>query len=226
MALITAIDYITDSLDKKSHTVGVFLDLSKAFDTVNHDILLSKLGHYGIRGSALQWFRSYLSGRTQSVKFNNILSLQKAINVGVPQGSILGPLLFIIYINDLPNVSPKLKSIIFADDTTLFLSGKDLLEIKRDLNSELIKLSRWFESNKLSVNIKKTHYMLFSLHKNVQNTLLDFRINETPLGRVSNTKYLGVYIDGNLNWVSHINHVYKKLRKSVGILKKSKTIFE
>jgi len=224
MALITAIDYITDSLDKKSHTAGVFLDLSKAFDTVNHNILLSKLSHYGIRGSALHWFKSYLSGRTQGVKYNDVLSSQRAIDIGVPQGSILGPLLFIIYINDLPNVVPKLKSVIFADDTTLFLSGKDLSEIECELNSELKKLSQWFESNKLSINIKKTHYMLFSLHKNLPSRLIDVKINGTSIERVANTKFLGVYIDEYLNWVPHINHVCKKLRKSVGILKKVKTL--
>ena len=179
MALISAIDYITDSLDNKSHTAGVFLDLSKAFDTVNHNILLSKLNHYGIRGNALQWFKSYLSNRTQGVKYNDVVSSSRAIGIGVPQGSILGPLLFIIYINELSVVVPKLKSIIFADDTTLFLSSSDLFQLKQDLNKELKQLSQWFESNKLSINIKKTHYMLFSLNKNVQNTQFDVKINET-----------------------------------------------
>ena len=224
MALISAIDYITDSLDNKSHTAGVFLDLSKAFDTVNHNILLSKLNHYGIRGNALQWFKSYLSNRTQGVKYNDVVSSSRAIGIGVPQGSILGPLLFIIYINELPVVVPKLKSIIFADDTTLFLSSSDLFQLKQDLNKELKQLSQWFESNKLSINIKKTHYMLFSLNKNVQNTQFDVKINETSIEKVSNTKFLGVYIDENLNWVPHINHVCKKLRKSVGILKKAKPL--
>ena len=224
MALLTALEYITDSLDNRSHAIGVFLDLSKAFDTVNKTILLSKLSHSGIRGTALQWFDSYLTGRMQSVKYNDVISTERSIDIGVPQGSILGPLLFIIYINDLPNVVTKLKSIIFADDTTLFLSGSDVLQIESDLNSELKRLSKWLESNKLSINIKKTHYILFSLSKNIRNTSFNININESTIEKVQSTRFLGVYIDDKLSWSPHINHVCGKLRKSIGILKRVKQL--
>ena len=224
MALIDAINYITASLDQRSHTIGVFLDLSKAFDTVNHNILLSKLYHYGIRGNAQLWFKSYLTDRVQCVKYNDELSAERAINIGVPQGSIMGPLLFIIYVNDLPNVVPKLKSILFADDTTLFSSGNDIIRVALELNTELDKLAKWFTSNKLSLNIKKTHYILFSLSSVIKNTQIDVKINENSIEKVSSTKFLGIYIDDKQNWVPHIDHVCKKLRKSIGILKKVKPL--
>ena len=126
MALTILIEKITSTMDKKEHVIGLFLDFAKAFDTVNHDILLRKLDHYGIRGIALQWFQSYLFGRQQTVKFNGINSVLKNITCGVPQRSILGPLLFLIYINDLGAVSQITFPIMYADDTNIFIQGKDL----------------------------------------------------------------------------------------------------
>ena len=132
------IDKITNNLDASCTTVGLFLDLSKVFDTVNHNILLSKLDYYGIRGTALEWFRSYLSNRQQFVSVSGIQSQSSTISCGVPQGSILGPLLFSIYINDFDKSSDLFSFILFADDSNLFYSNPDVLY--EDVNLELQKI--------------------------------------------------------------------------------------
>ena len=142
------------------HTV-----FQKAFDTVNHSILLDKLYIYGIRGPALSWITSYLSNRCQYVVYNGYESERKYINCGVPQGSILGPLLFLIYINDLPAVSKLFMPILFADDTNLFCTSQNVNSLIEEINRELANVYAWVQSNKLSLNIDKTNYMLF--HRNV-----------------------------------------------------------
>ena len=156
---------ISTSIDSKEYAVGIFLDLSKAFDTVNHTILLDKLEYYGIRGLSLNWFKSYLSNRLQFVEFNGCCSCHKLISCGVPQGSILGPLLFLLYINDLSTSSNILKFVLFADDTNIFFSGKDLCTISTILNTELEKISTWLKANILSLNLDKTKFMLFRTRK-------------------------------------------------------------
>ena len=151
-----------------SHTVGIFLDFSKAFDTINHEILLYKLSHYGIRGKALELFRSYLTGWTQFVSINNPNSNSELISCGVPQGSLLGPLLFILYINDFQNSSTVLSFLLFADDSNIFLSHKNPNMLLDTLNYELNFVFEWIQANKLSLNLNKTNFMLFS---NTLNTL-------------------------------------------------------
>ena len=165
MALLKLTDDISRAIDDDNLTVGVFIDLAKAFDTVDHRILLNKLNHYGIRGVVNNWFSSYLSNREQYVKIGESNSSLCQIKCGVPQGSILGPILFLIYINDLNQILTVIKTIVFADDTNLFLSGRNISDIVKQLNKELIILSEWFNSNLLSLNIKKSSYIVFGKQK-------------------------------------------------------------
>ena len=150
LALILLVDKISRALEEGEFVLGLFLDFSKAFDTVNHEILFTKLEFYGVRDVPLKLFRSYLSGRKQYVEYNGASSSQRNIVCGVPQGSILGPLLFLIYINDLAHASTKIFSILFADDSNLFLSGRDPDQLIRTMNEELVHIVKWLQVNKLS----------------------------------------------------------------------------
>ena len=152
---------ITDAIDNNEYTVGVFLDLAKAFDTVNHEILLKKLEHYGIRGIVNECFKNYLSNRKQIVQYKSVNSESLDIKCGVPQGSVLGPLLFLIYMNDISTCSNILSFILFADDTNLFYSHKNVDTLCNTMNQELRKITSWLSCNKLSLNVKKTHFVVF-----------------------------------------------------------------
>jgi len=212
---------VTKDLDNKLHTVGLFLDLSKAFDTLNHNILLDKLNNYGIRGLANEWIKSYLSGRKQYVCFNQHSSKSTNINCGVPQGSILGPLLFLIYINDLPICSPSSHFIIFADDTNIIFSHDDPIKLERLINTELDNISNWFKLNKLSLNIDKTNFMIFkNKHSNKPGININIKIDNKEINKVTTTKFLGVLIDNNMDWKSHNSHVTKIISKYNGIIRK------
>ena len=169
MALLNIVDHITEQLDSKSFVLGIFIDLSKAFDTIDHQILINKLENYGIRGTALDWFKSYLSDRKQCVDINGNESLLNTITCGVPQGSILGPLLFVIYINDIVRVSSIMKFILFADDTNLIIHDTSLQNLISNANIEIQKISEWLKINKLSLNLKKPITCFFILgRKNFQ----------------------------------------------------------
>ena len=222
LALIDLYEKISLALDRNEHAVGVFLDLSKAFDTVDHNILLDKLEHYGIRGVALDWVRSYLSNRLQFVQFNGQCSSPQTICCSVPQGSILGPLFFLLYINDLNNVSSLVELILFADDTNLFMSHKDPVYLAASLNSELNKLSTWFKANKLSLNLKKTNFMLYKPRQKRYHFPMQVCINEQRIEQVKETVFLGVVLDEHLSWKPHISQVARKISKSIGVINRAR----
>ena len=160
-ALIEITEKIKESIDKGKFGCGIFIDLRKTFDTVNHKILLLKMEYYGIRGSALLWFQSYLSKRKQFIFVNGENSELKDITSGVPQGSVLGPLLFLIYINDLPNISNKLDFYLFADDTNIYYENESLEKLESTVNKELKKLYLWLSVNRLALNIEKTNFFSY-----------------------------------------------------------------
>ena len=160
-ALVSLTEAIKNSLDNRKFGCGIFLDLQKAFDTVNHDILLMKLEHYGIRGISLDWFKSYLSGRKKYVSVNGSNSSFCNVTCGVPQGSVLGPLLFLIYINDLPYASSKLAFYLFADETNIYYESENLDLLQRVVNKELKKVKMWLDTNQLALNIDKTNFVIF-----------------------------------------------------------------
>ena len=222
-ALLNFVDKTAHAIDNHSHLIGIFLDFSKAFDTINHEILLSKLTHYGIRGIALEWFRNYLQKRKQYVSLNGHCSVMKEITCGVPQGSILGPLLFIIYINDFHRSSDILSFILFADDSNVFLSNKNPHTLVQIINSELTKLTQWIRANKLSLNLQKTKYMLFS--NTIESLPSDIIFDDTPLECVSEIKFLGVTVDNKLTWKPHILNICKTLSRNIGIINKLKHSF-
>ena len=153
LAVIELIEKITNSLDQKNYAAGVFIDLKKAFDTINHDRLINKLERYGIRGVVLNWLRSYLQNRQQFVKMGEHMSSCLDIACRVPQGSVLGPILFILHINDICKTSKILQFVLFADDTNIFCMGEDLQQLLELITTEIIKLKKWFDNNKLSLNL-------------------------------------------------------------------------
>ena len=215
LALNEMVNIILNALDNKMFSLGVFIDLKKAFDTVDHRLLVEKFKYYGIRGVASQFLESYLSNRLQFVQFKDGKSSKPNILCGVPQGSILGPLLFILYINDMFKVSDLLHFIIFADDTNIFYLDKDPVRLVNTINNELNKLTQWFKVNKLSLNVKKSNYMLFS---NRKVELIPVKLNSIELERVTFTKFLGVIIDDKFSWIEHIKVIKTKVSKAVGAM--------
>ena len=196
------------------------LILKKAFDTVNHKILLTKLEHIGLRGVANTWIKSYLENRSQCVILNGVTSNSKNITCGVPQGSILGPLLFLVYINDMHNASEKCAVHHFADDTNLLFSHKDPRTIQKVMNKELVYLFQWLCANRLSLNVVKTEFILFQPPKiNLENRIV-LKLNRTKIFASYKIKYLGVILDHKLTWKHHINELSKKLSRAVGMLYK------
>ena len=200
-ALISITESIKNSIDNGKFGCGIFLDLRKAFDTVSHSILLDKLSYYGVRGVALKWFESYLSNRKQFVSVNGVSSDLLNVTCGVPKGSVLGPLLFLIFINDLPAVSKKLKSYLFADDANIYFDADKLEKIEKVVNTELRKVNRWLILNKLALNVEKPNFVLFYTNpppppppRNLKIKIGNKRLNEEDC-----VKFLGVLVDSILS---------------------------
>ena len=208
-SMVTALLEATDSwaMNIVSALVNavVFLDLKKAFNTVDHNILLKKLQYYGIRSSCHEWFTSYLNNRTQTCQIKCSVSTSKLVKCGVPHGTILGPLLFLLYINDLPNCLYFSQPRMYADDTRLTFASADLNRISDCLNYDLDGVFMWLSANKLTLNLTKTQFMLVASRQKL-STLSEtpsFSINEHPVLQVSSAKSLGMHIDQNLNWECH-----------------------
>jgi len=221
-ALLDQLQFIYSNIDEGNFVFSVFLDFRKAFDCVDHEILLSKLRHYGVRGIAQDWFKSYLNNRKQFTAVNGSESSLKNITHGVPQGSILGPLLFLLFINDLTHSSTYFKYILFADDSTLsttFNETESNIAVQT-INSELKHVSKWLKVNKISINIDKTKYILFSYRKELK--LPPIYIGNSQVIETSHTKFLGVHLDQHLTFKQHVNFIHSKASKSLGVLYKLK----
>ena len=209
------VDTIVKAIDNNKFCTGVFIDLKKAFDTVDHSLLIKKFKYYGVRGISSKFLDSYLNNRKQFVSYQDVNSTEQLIKCGVPQGSILGPLLFILYINDMCKVSKLLQFIVFADDTNIFYLDNDPFKMVKVINEELKQLTMWFKVNKLSLNVTKSNYMIFSkTNQNVPNV----KLNGIILEKVNCTKFLGVLIDNNLSWNNHIQSVQTKIAKAIGAM--------
>ena len=217
-------------MDKGQYTAMIFVDLKKAFDTVNHEILLKKLEKYGVTGSENAWFASYLCNRRQLCRVNGVSSGLDDINCGVPQGSCLGPLLFMIYINDLPFSLQSCQVTMYADDTTLSHSSKNITDLNENLNRDLCNLKQWLQGNKLSLNLIKTQAMVVGSRPNLKK-ISDkklqpptFVIDDSQIEIVEKAKYLGVQLDQHLVWDEHARYVCTKVSRALGFLKYAKKL--
>ena len=227
LAALEVVDRIIKDMDNEELPINIYLDLSKAFDTLDHGILLDKLKYYGVRGTAANLFDSYLSDRKQYVEYDGVKSDTASISTGVPQGSVLGPLLFIIYINDIVNVSDVFDAVIYADDTTLSSTLNACNVIHRNnfdtqfINNELGKISEWLKLNKLSLNVNKSKYMIF--HTNRRNVpIIHVKIDDIEIQHVTEFNFLGMIVDENISWKCHVNYIANKIAKTVGILNRLK----
>ena len=219
--------YVLQSKNHREKSAALFLDLSKAFDTLDHNILLMKLERYGIRGIANTWFKSYLENRSLVAKVSTssnqvVRSDRFNISYGAAQGSCLGPLLFIIFVNDMHLLPLYSKIILFADDTTIFNSHSSLKYLQFTLEHDLCILVNWFKSNKLSLNLNKT----VSMHFWSNDITLKLTIDNYNILAVSDTKFLGVYIDNQLTWQSQVQYTIDKLRNNRRLMALGKHVLD
>ncbi len=210
-------------MNKSFLTGAVYLDLHKAVDTVDPEIMLLKLSWVGVRGAALEWFSNYLNERMQKVSNKGVLSDALPKSNGMPQGSILGPLLFILFINDLPKCITNCTISLYADDTVLLFSAKISEEIRVNIQEDLDRAIKLFKENRLHLNVKKTKWSLLGTYQKI-NKAVDITINvgNSPLEQVSEYKYLGMWIDKNLNWNYHVDKMCSKLSRRHRILRRVK----
>ena len=218
MAIFHMVEKVRAAWLEKKVSLGVFIDLKKAFDTVDHEILAKKLEHYGVRGQTLKLIRSYLADRTQYVSYGGFESDRGKVICGVPQGSVLGPLFFLLYVNDMVAACRELDLVLFADDTSIFAKARNASELFEKVNRGLVDLSKWFRCNKLTLNLKKTEYVYFG----GQGTRIvppgGLNIGGENIRRVEGARFLGVWVDEGLKWSEHIDNIRSKVSQLVGIL--------
>ena len=219
MATAEFLENVLHSIDEQKATCAMFVDLSKAFDCVNWDILLFKLYRYGIRGEVWNLIKSYLTNRKQYVDCDGVKSAEEELTIGVPQGSVLGPLLFLVHISDL-RYATTLENLNFADDTMLYKTFEKSDEIQKIMNEEMMKVNNWLDTNHLRLNTSKTKYMIFckDLKKFKSLDKIKLKIGAKEVEQVEEIRYLGLTIDKHLNWKQHLRSLSTKLSKSLGIL--------
>jgi len=213
------------NVDKfKGLLIGViFIDLKKAFDTIDHETILQKLAKYGVDQDALKWFKSYLTSRLQRCNVNNHLSSATPLNCGVPQGSMIGPLLILIYIKDLPNCLSLGSPRMYADDTNVTFATSDMLGLETQINTELKSINLWLRANKLSLNVAKTEFMVITSRQKLQylnDKTININVEGVKINQTDNSKALELNIDENLSWKEHIHATSKKVASSIGALKR------
>ena len=217
-SLLNVVDYIFSNMDSGKLTGAIYIDLSKAFDTVDHVLLLEKLSKFGVNGLELDWMKNYLADRMQRTNINGHLSEASPVQIGVPQGSILGPLFFLMYVNDLPSVTKLCKVVLYADDTALFYAADDLQQIQNSLLSDFLLVSKWMDTNRLVLNVDKTKSMIFGTHQRLRNRNLFLNSNDINIDVVNQFKYLGVVLDQHLNWESHGNMIAESVSRRLGAI--------
>ena len=216
MPIMLIQDLITKAFEENEYVVGIYLDLRKAFDTVDQDILIRKLDKYGIKGSALQIIKSYLTERSQTVSVEQREAKLRDIKIGVPQGSILGPLLFILYINDLADLDVGCQFFLYADDTAIFFKHKNPEMLQGMVNSALPRIAEWLEANYLTLNASKT---LFQIYTNRKTSIsLNVSINGVGIKLANHIKYLGILIDADMKFTTHINGISNILSRNIGMI--------
>ena len=221
-AILEFLENVYDSYNENKYYLAILLDFSKAFDTISHDILLKKLEHIGFRGPIHQWIKSYLTNRKQFVNIGTSSSDILNTKMGVPQGSTLGPLLFILYINDMSDSLDDLNIVHFADDSTIHTSFNKHTNIAPYINTKLSLISEWLTANKLHLNIGKTKYMIFRIKDNPVD--LNLSIGQSLINRTNVQKFLGINIDDKVTFAEHTNKISSKLSQAVGVLRKMKKI--
>jgi hypothetical protein len=220
-ALIELTNNVLKAFNDGKCVLGVFLDFSKAFDTLDFKVLKRKLHNLNFNELAVNWIINFLTNRKQLTIINETYSEPLYLKCGVPQGSVLGPTLFLIYINDLTQITTLFSPILYADDTNLFLESANLNELVPEINNELCLIQNWCKQNKLTINVEKTNFVIL---KNFQNKFKfetdSIKMFGKTLTQKDTIKFLGVHLDCHLNWKTHINNLLTQLRPSTGLLYK------